>query len=431
MATTHLPLTVIEPQVLDVVSMQLGIPREKLRPSDRLIEDLNCDSLELLELLMQLEERFQITLPNDSPVPVYKAIFTRQPFRLSDLAELIYLQQGNCVPPRKQWRVRSTTTQPVTMTPFSQLDGRWSSIQRAPLLEPLGSVGAAAQYRRRSDGMRCVEIPSAEVEIGSDGKDALSDETPRHIVYLDSFLIDAEPISTTAYCRFLNSIGEVEPTILLEWFALAPDDDRRSHMLIERVGDRWQPIAGAERMPMILVSWYGANSYSLWANGRDWRNYPDDDSDGAGSCLPSEAQWEYAARGAQGRRFPSGENPPTHEQARFGQHSRSQTHDAGVLPMSPVNEQLGKSPFDLHHMSGNVWQWCQDWYDEEFYRSPEASRRNPVNRHATQVRSERGGSWVGSVELCRSSYRRGRPPLARGRCLGFRCITPSSEATHA
>jgi formylglycine-generating enzyme required for sulfatase activity len=275
--------------------------------------------------------------------------------------------------------------------------------------------------------MRCVEVPSAEVEIGSDDPIAFADERPRRVVGLDSFLIDAEPVSTTAYCRVLNSIGEVEPSTLLDWFVLPPDDDRIAHMLIERAASLWTPVTGAERQPMILVSWFGANAYSLWANGRDWRHYVDDNQHGIGSWLPSEAQWEYAARGAQAQEFPWGDDAPTHEQARFGQHSRNLSYESGVLPMSDVNEQLGMSPFGLHHAAGNVWQWCQDWYDETFYRRPEAAVRNPVNRTATEVRSERGGSWVGPAELCRSSHRRGRPPRARGRCLGFRCVTSLSE----
>jgi formylglycine-generating enzyme required for sulfatase activity len=245
---------------------------------------------------------------------------------------------------------------------------------------------------------------------------------------LDSFLIDAEPVSATAYCRFLNSIGEIGPETLADWFVLDPQDDRNKHMLVQHGESGWRPVPGAERWPMILVSWHGANAYSLWANGRNWQGYLGGPCGETDSFLPSEAQREYAARGAGYQPFPWGDAPPSLGSMRYAQHRRSATYRADTLPMADVNEPLGMSPFGLHHMAGNVWQWCRDWYDEAFYARPEANRANPVNRSPTRVRSERGGSWVGPAELCRSSYRRGRPPSARGRCLGFRCVSSAGDA---
>jgi len=112
---------------------------------------------------------------------------------------------------------------------------------------------------------------------------------------------------------------------------------------------------------------------------------------------------------------------------RYGRHRRGDTYRADTMPMAAVDDRLGMSPFGLHHVAGNVWQWCRDWYDRDFYRTPEATGLNAVNAVETGVRSERGGSWVGPAELCRSSYRRGRPPAARGRCLGFRCVSDVGE----
>jgi acyl carrier protein len=427
----HLSLPQVEQLVCDIASEQLGIARSKISPSDRLIEDLNCDSLDAVELLMELEDEFDVTIPNAPPNSAYKSVFTRQPFRLSDLAELIYLQQGSGKPPRKPSRRHDSEhaadqPRPSCSVPFTQLGGRWerTSSDRASLFESLETAGSYRQYRRRSDGMRCIRLPSASVEVGSDLPDALGDERPQHVVDLDSFLIDAEPISTTAFCRFLNSIGTIAPEVSADWFVLEPDDDRREHVLIQEDTARgWSPLPGAEKRPMILVSWFGANAYSLWANGYDGTDYRDATGGERKSFLPSEAQWEYAARGARFQPYPWGDEPPSGELMVYGLHRRSATYTAETLPLACVNEPLGMSPFGLHHMAGNVWQWCRDWYDERFYSKPEASRPNAVNRTRTPVRSERGGSWIGSAELCRSSYRRGRPPIARGRCLGFRCIS--------
>ncbi len=417
----RLRLDEVEQRVCDIASEHLGIERDYISPSDRIVEDLNCDSLDLVELFMEVEEEFDITVPNDAPNPVYKAVFTRQPFRLADLAELAYLQHGTGTPERKGWREAREPLPAAASVPFTQLGGQWDrSTAQGPLLEPLESLGPVPMFRRRSDGMRCLLIPSAIVEIGHDSPDALADERPRHVVEIDAFLIDAEPVSTTAYCRFLNSIGEVAPDTLADWFLLGPDDDRIEHVLIEKVGSEWRPLEGTERWPMILVSWYGANAYSLWANGRDWRRYRgDEDSE---SFLPTEAQWEYAARGPHVQTYPWGDEPPSQERMRYGRHRKGMKYQAEALPMADVNGELGMSPFGLHHMAGNVWQWCRDWYDPEFYSKSEAARANPWNRVPGRVRSERGGSWIGPAELCRSSYRRGRPPLVRGRCLGFRCV---------
>jgi acyl carrier protein len=428
----RLRLDEVEQKVCDIASQQLGIPRERVSPSDRIIEDLNCDSLDLVELLMEVEEAFGITLPEDkdSANPVNKAVFTRQPFRLSDLAELAYIQQGTGTPDREPWLRARHLASPSSSSPFTQLDGRWeiATSQGHGLFEPLETDGTAAQFRRRSDGMRCLLIPSASVEVGCGAPDAQSDEKPMHIAQIDSFLIDAEPVSTTAYCRFLNSIGDVGQGFLSDWFVLDPEDDRNQHMLIRQEGADWRPLSGTERLPMILVSWFGANAYSLWANGRDWTAYRGEAAIESESYLPSEAQWEYAARGAFYRTFPWGDEPPSQERMRYGQHRKGMTYRADTLPMADVNEESGMSPFGLHHMAGNVWQWCRDWYDNAFYLKSEASQANPVNRTPTKVRSERGGSWIGPADLCRSSFRRGRPPMARGRCLGFRCVSSVADA---
>jgi len=421
----HLQLEDVERRVCDIAAKQLGFARERISPGLRIMEDLHIDSLDLIELFMEIEQGLDVTLPENSPNPVYKSVFTRQPFRLADFAELVYLQQGTGAPDRKSWRANGKQPPKAASPPsipFTQLGGRWlpHTDDDGLLFDWLPS---AASLRRRSDGMRCVILPSALVTIGCDAPERPADERPWHVVAIDSFLIDCEPVSTTAYCRFLNSIDHAAPEILADWFILDPSDKRNVHMPIEQVTSEWRPLPGTERWPMILVSWYGANAYSLWANGQLWRDYRGDGGAGAPSFLPSEAQWEYAARGDTYHEFPWGDEPPAADRLRFDQHFKGATYRLETLPMADVNDLLGMSPFGLHHMAGNVWQWCRDWYDEAFYSRAEASLPNSVNLAPGTARSERGGSWIGPASLCRSSYRRGRPPGARGRCLGFRCVS--------
>ena len=418
---TRLNLPDIEQRVCEIAADHLAIPRSEVLPSSRLIEDLKCDSLDLVELIMKLEDAFAVTFPQDRWNSVCKVVFSRPKFRLSDLAEVIYLQQGTGKPsPHRKRKPVIVLPQVNAQVPFSQLNGTWEPRRypdRPSLFESIVDREHQSMYRRRSDGMRCALLPSAEVEIGSIAPESFPDEQPVHVVQLDAFLIDAEPVSTTAYCRFLNSVDAAE-SCLTDWLLLDPHDDRQQQMPVARPQGVWQPVIGVEPFPMILVSWYGANAYSLWANGGQWAEYRDREG-----FLPSEAQWEYSARGIRTQSFPWGDTSDSQTRMISGQHERGVTYQADTLPMARVNECLGMSPFGLHHMAGNVWQWCRDWYDEGFYRTSESTARNPVNRSETGVRSERGGSWVGPDRLCRSSHRRGREPNARGRCLGFRCIS--------
>lgn len=408
------PVWEVEWRVIEICRDVTDEDRARLRPESRLLEDLGLDSLDLVEFLLAIEEGFDVTIPDAAA----QRMFTdEQPVTLRRVAALVLQQWHTRAPARSKDRTPRPPLPPAESVPFTQLGGR-SGQDDGPLHEPIGPNREGwAQFRRRTDGMRCVLVPEADVCIGSDAPDALPDQRPAHRVRLGRFLIDAEPVSVAAYARFLNAVGGNDAALVGQWCGVASDDKRGEHFPLRRARGGWQPVAGTERQPMILVSWYGANAYALWANRRDWRGRRED-----GSCLPTEAQWEYAARGAAPRRYPWGDEAPTPERLRVARHVPGATYAADALPAAAVNERLGMSPFGLHHMAGNVWQWCRDWYAPDFYARPTAAEPDAWNREPTGIRSERGGSWVGPADLARSSYRRGRPPDARGRCLGFRCI---------
>jgi formylglycine-generating enzyme required for sulfatase activity len=369
---------------------------------------------------MRLEDVFDVTIDWGADDFVGKSIFVRQPFRLRDFAEIVYLRQGSGKAERSGWRARIVSKVDHSSVPFTQLSGCWCPDDvrdRNSLFEPIPAPTGQRHFRRRTDGMRCVLIPATRTTLGSDAAEAHPDERPTHSVELDAFLIDAEPVSTTAYCRFLNSIQTTDQQHQ-DWFLPHPDDDRNAQMQVRSHSGVWKPVLGTEQQPMVLVSWFGANAYSLWVNACDVAGYRSHVS-----FLPSEAQWEHAAQGAIPRRTEANSDQLTAPRpAVFGQHIQGQSYTATTLPMAAVHAHHGVSIFGLCHMAGNVWQWCRDWYADDFYRRPESTKRNPLNLVPTGVRSERGGSWVGPKELCRPTYRRGRNPDARGRCLGFRCI---------
>jgi formylglycine-generating enzyme required for sulfatase activity len=297
-----------------------------------------------------------------------------------------------------------------------------------PLFSSLVREDRCAFFQRRTDGMRVARIPRAVARLGSDDGSS-GDEGPAHAAELSDYLLDAEPVSTTAYARFLNAVDVPEAT-RLEWCDAT--DHRRDHFQLERTapGGKWRPKERTGQHPMVLVSWFGANAYALWANRRDWRMYrgaaevPEELRDASinlppaaaellGSLLPSEAQWEHAARGDDlgadaGNAWAEG-------------HARGDSYTAETMPMMPVSAGCGTSPFGLSHMPGNVWQWCRDFYAPDFYRTANSRWPDPQGTLPTAVRSERGGSWVGPASLATATYRRARVPIARGRCLGFRC----------
>ena len=412
----------IEWRVLQVTAEQCGLVFNRLTPDSRLIEDLGIDSLELVELVMALEEQFGVTIPDEAA----QEVFTHSPVTLRDLAALVHHRLGTGTPERKDWHVSRPLPLPAEEIPCTQLGPASISLGHGLLYEPLGQNREGyAVYRRRTDGMRCVLIPADLTKIGTDAPNALADQRPAHSVRMSEFLMDAEPVSNAVYCRFLNSVGDVSPSMLTDWCGVGDGDKRKPQFALRRGRRGWTPTAGTERQPMILVSWFGANAYSLWANGFDWRHYRAEGTTLANgdSChLPTEAQWEYAACGGETPRVPPDRNPIEVATARVAQHAAGADYQADTLPTARVSERLGVSPFGVHHMGGNIWQWCRDWYDPDFYQRPEAYHDDPLNTEPTGIRSERGGSWVGPPKLAEPWYRRGRPPEARGRCLGFRCV---------
>lgn len=394
--TTRRPTRVeLLDRLLLLVADHSGHQIDSLTPSSRLVRDLGIDSLDMIELMMSVEDTFRISLPSADEVndPVYTSIFTKADFNISDFADLVFMQWETEPPigPRKWWTQKSPLAS-TSHAPFSQLDGKHEPNDNSQLYTPLGRNDCGIESsRRNTDGMNCILIPGEDVTF-RDGTKAVED-----------FFIDSEPVSTTAYVRFLNSISSIAAETESLWFALPEWDKRGIHLPIERNEDgEWNPRDGVETWPMMLVSWYGANAYALWANGEDWKSFHEESP-----FLPDTRQFEYAARGKEYSPFPNGTASPTPQEANLARLEFGRQYELTELPITAVNTLQGLSPFGLRHMVGNVWHWCRNWLDEN-----------------KQVRAEKGGSWVGPVELGRCDFTRGRIPAAKGRCLGFRCARP-------
>ncbi|MFA5859110.1 MAG: formylglycine-generating enzyme family protein [Elusimicrobiota bacterium] len=208
-----------------------------------------------------------------------------------------------------------------------------------------------------------VQIPAGNFTMGLTSGN--SDEQPAHTVYLDAYYIDKYEVTFEQYDRFCDATGRSKPS-----------------------DDGW----GRGSRPVTNVTWEDANAYAKWAGKR----------------LPTEAEWEKAARGTDQRTYPWGE----------GIDSTKCNYNNNVGKTTVVGSyESEKSPYGCYDMAGNVWEWCNDWYGTY----PSGTVNNPTGPATGSYRVLRGGSWNFDDYSCRSANRLIDYPYGRHNDLGFRC----------
>ncbi len=213
--------------------------------------------------------------------------------------------------------------------------------------------------------------------MGIDGTQALEDEKPLHRPWLDGYAIDRHEVTTAQYAAFLAVDDRPRPW---QWESV----DLGLH------GDR----------PVVGVSWFDADAFCRWKGKR----------------LPTEAEWEKAARGTDGRLYPWGNQVPTKELANFALGARF-SYSLVLLPVQSFES--GKSPYGLHHMAGNVYEWVLDWYATAYYETSPA--KNPKGPEQGQFKVLRGGSWSDLPKYLLTYSRFKLPPETKNSYTGFRC----------
>jgi formylglycine-generating enzyme required for sulfatase activity len=249
-------------------------------------------------------------------------------------------------------------------------------------------------------GIDAVEIPRFEKIFGIDKAQLFQDEVPKHSVTLDHFYIDRFPVTNTQFKRFTDAN--------VEWQSghIPPELDNGNYLR------HWTTAAGLGTIadhPAVNVNWYAAVAYCRWA----------------GKHLPSEAEWEYAARGGQDALFPWGDEPADKTRANFAGSQLGTTSPVGTYP---------PNRYGLFDMAGNVWEFLVD----EWKPYSSTPQRNPVageNRFldATgflQVKTRRvirGGSFGGAPVNLWVEYRDSHPPNGSRDFVGFRCAKSATN----
>jgi formylglycine-generating enzyme required for sulfatase activity len=268
---------------------------------------------------------------------------------------------------------------------------------------PPAAAGAPGRCPRGT-----VLVPGGAFHMGSPDGEGAPDEHPRHAVTLSAYCIDRTEVTVAAYAACVAAGACSPPPMTVNWSSYSGNQLKLFN----------QACNGSDRPshPINCVDWVQAAAYCAWRGGR----------------LPTEAEWEYAARGSDGRIHPWGSAPPSARRlnacgseclaAATGNGTPRRAlydDDDGWPTTAPVGSYPdGASPFDVLDMAGNVWEWTADWYGPY----PEAAQTDPRSATTGTSRVSRGGSWTsGGEERARATDRDWLDPKIREAGLGFRC----------
>lgn len=284
-----------------------------------------------------------------------------------------------------------TATNPPTITPTP-------SPTNTP--EPVIQV-------READGMPMVLIPGGTFTMGAGEGDTFAeeDEKPAHTVTLGSFYIDQFEVSVAQYALFLNDLPGGYATGCAGAICLLTKSERAADSFLQIATGEYRPdLEENGNKPINMVRWLGAKTYCEWAGGR----------------LPTEAEWEYSARGTDDRLYPWGNNTPDNTLAVFGGIGK---YPEAVIAVESLP--AGASPFGVYGLAGGVREWVADHYAADFYATSPAE--NPFFTTTGQEYVVRGGAWNSSPEELRTTARTGLSWTADDPTVGFRCAYDVQE----
>lgn len=232
-----------------------------------------------------------------------------------------------------------------------------------------------------------VLVPEGKFMMGSTKDIADPDERPIHVIKLDAFYIDKFEVTNAQYTLFLSETGHARPRF-------------------------WNdPNLNQPNQPVVGVSFQEASRYANWAGKR----------------LPTEAEWEFSARGTNENQYPWGNQFEAKISGRIN-HANVKGKADGFDKTAPVGSfPTGMSQFGAHDLAGNVLEWVSDWYDENYYANSPV--KNPENKNPSNFlgRVLRGGSWQKPPLKVRSTMRYTLPPSLSRETIGFRCAITADQ----
>jgi sulfatase modifying factor 1 len=229
------------------------------------------------------------------------------------------------------------------------------------------------------DPVEMKTIPAGEFLMGSKQEEGRVDERPQRKIYLDAYEIDTHEVSNKRYLNFIRETGRDDPT----------------NPYSERLLSEQNEVVN---LPVVQVTWYDAVDYCRWT----------------GKHLPTEAQWEKAARGVKGLIFPWGSKKPSVKSVNF------QKNWEGMNTLWPVSGEIEvSSPYGLKAMAGNAREWVQDWYSPEYFKNAPSS--NPQGPGIGILKVIKGGSWHSFKADIRSASRGKGGFALKTDGIGFRC----------